>query len=87
LGKKSSPPTGVGAAPLPSLNSAILHVLELLYWDIPLPETPLTGRHASLSERNQQNCERYADGVTLEEIAQDFGLSHQRIHQIIRRWA
>jgi len=80
-------PTGVGAAPLPSLNSAIQHVIDLLYWNIPLAEVPLIDKHMSLSERNRQICERYSAGETLEEIAQDFGLSHQRVHQIIRRWA
>jgi DNA-binding NarL/FixJ family response regulator len=79
-------PTGVGTAPLPSLNSAIQHVLELLYWNAPFPEVPLTNKHISLSERNQQICERYVAGETLEEIAQGLGLSHQRVHQIIRRW-
>jgi hypothetical protein len=79
-------PTGVGTAPLPSLNFAIQHVLELLYSNIPLPEVPLTDKHVSLSERNQQICERYVAGETLEEIAQSIGLSHQRVHQILRRW-
>lgn len=79
-------PTGVGTAPLPSLNSAIQHVLELLYADMPLPEIPPTDKHVPLLERNRQICERYVAGETLEEIAQDLGLSYQRVHQIIRRW-
>jgi hypothetical protein len=37
----------------------------------------LTDRHTSLSERNRQICERYLNGETPEEIAQDFGLSHR----------
>jgi DNA-binding NarL/FixJ family response regulator len=79
-------PTGVGAAPVPSLNAAIHWLLERLYWGILLPESPVTGKHVSLSERNRQICTRYAGGATLEEIARDLGLSHQRVHQIIHRW-
>jgi DNA-binding NarL/FixJ family response regulator len=78
--------TGVGAAPVPSLNAAIHWLLEQLYVGIPLPETPVTDKHVSLSERNRQICARYAAGATLEEIAHDLGLSHQRVHQIIHRW-
>jgi DNA-binding NarL/FixJ family response regulator len=79
-------PTGVGAAPVPSLHAAIHWLLDLLYWDIPLPEAPVTDKHVSLSERNRHICARYAAGETLEDIARDLGLSHQRVHQIIQRW-
>jgi DNA-binding NarL/FixJ family response regulator len=79
-------PTGVGTAPLASLNSAIQCVRYLLYWNIPLPEVPLTDKHISLSGRNRQICERCMAGETLEEIARDLGLSHQRVHQSVRRW-
>jgi DNA-binding NarL/FixJ family response regulator len=79
-------PTGVGARPLPSLNLAIQWLLEQLYAGIPLLQTPVTHKHISLSERNQQICNRYAMGETLKELAQEFGLSHQRVDQIIHRW-
>jgi DNA-directed RNA polymerase sigma subunit (sigma70/sigma32) len=74
------------AAPVPSLNSAIRRVLDLLYTGIPLPEKPVTEKHVSLDERNRLICTRYAADETLEEIARDLGLSHQRAHQIIHRW-
>jgi hypothetical protein len=79
-------PTGVGAAPVPSLNAAIHWLLDRLYKGIPLPETPVTDKHVSLSERNRYICARYAVGETLEDIARDLDLSHQRVHQIIQRW-
>lgn len=78
--------TGFGAAPVPSLNIAIQRVLELLYAGVPLPEYPVTNRQVSLDERNRLICARYADGETLQAIAQDLGLSHQRVHQLIHRW-
>jgi DNA-binding NarL/FixJ family response regulator len=82
----SSDPTGVGAAPVPSLNTAVRWLLDRLYEGIPLPETPVTDKLVSLSERDRHICARYAAGETLEDIAHELGLSHQRVHQIIRRW-
>jgi DNA-binding NarL/FixJ family response regulator len=79
-------PTGVGAAPVPSLNTAVRWLLDRLYEGIPLPETPVTDKHVPLSERNRHVCARYAAGETLEDIARDLDLSHQRVHQIIHRW-
>lgn len=79
-------PTGVGTVPLPTLNTAANRLLERLYWDIPLPQMPVTEKHIPKEERNVLICERYREGETLEGIAPTFGLSVQRVHQIIRRW-
>jgi hypothetical protein len=79
-------PTGVGASPLPSLKSAVEWLLERLYEGLPLSEKPVTDKHISRQERNRIICHRYAEGDTLETIAQDFGISMQRVHQIIQRW-
>ena len=79
-------PTGVGTRPLPSLNSAIVLTIELLYWEIPLSETPITDKYVALSERNRQICARYEAGEKLEAIAKDLGISYQRVHQLIHRW-
>jgi DNA-binding NarL/FixJ family response regulator len=68
------------------MNGTMLLLLSLVrhrkQYSIPLPETPVTDKHVSLSERNRQICVRYAAGETLEEIAREFDISHQ----IIRRW-
>jgi DNA-directed RNA polymerase specialized sigma subunit len=61
-------------------------VLELLYWGIPFPQTPVTDKHVSLDERNRLICARYAAGETLQAIAQELDTSYQRVHQIIHRW-
>ena len=78
--------TGVGTAPLPSLNAAIQRVLARLYWGISLPETPVTDKQVSLDEHNCLICARFAAGETLQTIAQALGISHQRVHQIVQRW-
>jgi hypothetical protein len=77
---------GYGTPPLPSLNTAIWRVLKQHYQGIPLPTLPVTNKHISQAARNQLICSRYISGATLEQIARDFGLSHQRVHQIIQRW-
>ena len=35
--------------------------------------------------RNRQIVDRYAAGGTLAEVATEFGISRQRVHQIISR--
>ncbi len=74
-------PTGVGAAPLPSLNTAIRRVLVLLYAGI--PGKPVTIKHLSKADRNAELRARYAAGEILEKLAAQYGISLQRIHQII----
>jgi hypothetical protein len=76
----------VGAGPLPSLNAAAYRLLERLYWGILLPQMPITEKHISKDERSQQICSRYALGDRLEAIGDDYGVSVQRISQLIRRW-
>jgi hypothetical protein len=51
---------------------------------IPLPQSPVTNKQSPLTERNRLIGTRYAAGETLQAIAQDLGLSHQRVHQIIQ---
>jgi hypothetical protein len=79
-------PTGVKTVPLPSLNFVVIRLLERLYWGIPLPQMPVTEKHIPKEERNDLICKRYREGETLEVIGANFGLSVQRVHQIIYRW-
>jgi hypothetical protein len=79
-------PTGFGTGRVPSLRVAIRRMLRQLYRGIPLPSLPVSKKHLSFDDRNRQICTRYHAGDTLEEIACDFALSHQRVHQIIQRW-
>ena len=39
---------------------------------------------ASVRERDRQILDKYAAGVSLDAIASEFGLSRQRVHQIVR---
>jgi len=77
----------VRVTPLHNLEKAVAAILQRLYAFQNPPESPLTHKHISKSERNQQIIEKYRNGSTLEELAAEFGISHQRVHQIIQRWS
>jgi hypothetical protein len=79
-------PTSVGTVPLPSLNSVVNRLLDRLYWGIPIPQQPITEKHISKDERNQQICLRFASGERLEEIANEYDISLQRVAQLVHRW-
>jgi len=61
-------------------------VLELLYFGVSLPPKPVTEKHISKEERNQQICTRHIMGENLQAIAEDDNISLQRVHQIVHRW-
>lgn len=77
---------GIGTTPLPSIEAAESLVVERLYQGQPPPFLPVTEKTASKDERNQLICERYSKGEPLMSLAQHFGVSVQRVHQIICRW-
>jgi len=78
-------PTGFGDSSLPSLPDTIQRVLTRLYAGIALPSQPLSDKHKSKTERNAEICAKYKAGETLEKIAEAFGISLQRVHQIVQR--
>jgi hypothetical protein len=77
------PPTGLGGSSVPDLAVAVQLVLDLLY-QTPPSTTPV--KHViTQPARNTEIRNRYASGETLEDLAIEFDLSPQRIHQIINR--
>jgi Mor family transcriptional regulator len=58
--------------------------MEMLY-DTPFPEVPQTNPTPEKADRNKQIIARYEAGETGASIAQAFGISQQRINQIVRR--
>ena len=84
-----TPLTPVGVTGLHDLEKAVAAILQRLYafQGQHSPQTPVTQKHIPKSRRNQQIIERYERGDSLQEIAAQFGVSHQRVHQIIQRWS
>jgi Mor family transcriptional regulator len=62
-------------------------LLDFFYEGIPLPEKPITEQRIPKSQRNDLIIADYEAGMTLDEIGKTFGISAQRVHQIILRWS
>jgi hypothetical protein len=62
---------------------ATFHIIEMLY-DTPFPDTLQTDHTSEKAERNAEIIARYEAGETGASIAQAFGVSEQRVNQIIR---
>ena len=62
---------------------ATFHIIEMLY-DTPFPEMPQIDHTPNKTERNAEIIARYEAGETGASIAQVFGISEQRVNQIIR---
>lgn len=81
----SLPHTGFHDTSFPfSLASAVSFILRLLYINSTLPTSPITRHIVAKQDRNQEIRERYASGETLAELAKDYGISEQRVHEIVR---
>jgi Mor family transcriptional regulator len=63
---------------------AINFGLFLMYIGQKLPSSPLTDHTPVKLERNRQMRARYAKGETVVELAKTFGISQQRVSQILR---
>jgi Mor family transcriptional regulator len=57
--------------------------MEMLY-DTPFPTEPQNDLVPAQTERNEEIRARYAAGETRASLAQIFGISEQRVNQIIR---
>ena len=61
---------------------ATFHILEMLY-DTPFPDEPQTD-HVEKTERNAEIIALYEAGETGASLAQAYGISEQRVNQIVR---
>ena len=80
---KHCPIGDCGAQTVSGLNRvqlAIRHLLTLLYPTPPQPDSSLT-----FAERNRTIRERHQAGESLRQLARAFGISSQRVQQIIKQ--
>jgi Mor family transcriptional regulator len=66
------------------LVDAINYGMLLMYIGQKTPDFPLTDHTPSKHERNRRIRERYAKGETVVSLAEVFGISQQRVSQILR---
>ena len=64
------------------LAVATFHIVEMLY-DTPFPDVPQNDLAVPKGERNAEIVARYQAGETGAEIARAFGISEQRVSQIV----
>jgi hypothetical protein len=62
---------------------ATFHIVENLY-DTPFPTEPQNDLQPPQPERNEEIRQRHAEGELVRDLAQDFGISEQRVSQIVR---
>jgi hypothetical protein len=62
---------------------ATFHIMEMLY-DTPFPTEPQNDLVPAQTERNEEIRARYKAGETGASLAQTFGISEQRVNQIVR---
>jgi hypothetical protein len=73
------------------LNEAVFALLARLYANVPSAPPPLTKQERNqivgerFAERNERIRKLYAEGTILKDLAQMFGISKARAHQIIHR--
>ena len=63
---------------------ATFHIMEMLY-DTPFPTEPQNDLVPAHTERNEEMRARYEAGETGANLARAYGISDQRVNQIIRR--
>lgn len=78
------PHSGLGFPSVPSLEEAVQRILSLVYAHTPLPSQPISGREPPKTERNLEVARLYSLGVSVPELAKHFGISVQRVYQILK---
>lgn len=67
-----------------SLENATARILKLLYGGETPPPTPISNKIPQKAARNETIKRRYAAGESVPDLAREFGISEQRVHQILR---
>jgi len=67
-----------------TLETAISSLISRLYIDLPLPASPQSQATPKQADRNADIRARYAAGISVPELARDYGISKARVYQILR---
>lgn len=67
----------------PLVDLATQRWVKQLYLGIPYPKEPINKLIPPKTSRNQEIRRRYQDGELMISLAEYYGISEQRIHQII----
>ena len=78
------PHRGIEDSSFPEMATAVQTILQVLYRDQPIPTRPVPNRKPRKHRRNEEIRSRYKAGETLEQLAAEYGISFQRVQQIIK---
>ena len=73
----------VGATGLHNIETATQTIITRLYAGFSFPDKPITKKHVKKSERNSEIRRRFAAGEGLSDLAREYGLTPQRVCQIV----
>lgn len=78
------PHRGLELTSLPPVDQVAQWFLSLVYANIPLPYQPVSGKQSPKTDRNLEVCRLYSLGWHVPELATHFGISTQRVYQILK---
>ena len=76
-------PQGFQPIPRPSASALAATILQRLYDWLPDPEQSISGNHEIKTDRNEEIRQRYAAGEDARRLAEEYGISIARLHQIL----
>ena len=77
------PHRGIRGRAFQRLQDAITYGMVLAYIGQPSPSMPVTDHTPARCKRNAEIRAQYAHGESLSRLAEAFGISPQRVHQIV----
>ncbi len=78
------PPRGFQPTSCSTPSAASLRIVLRVYLGVRRPETPISDKTPRQLTRNETIRQRIASGQIVSDLAREFGISVQRIHQILR---
>jgi len=82
--KQAVPHRGLEIPSFPKLLFAMVFATAISYYGQVLPQTPISNSTPAKCARNAEIRARYKRGESRATLAEVFGITEQRIHQIIR---
>ena len=77
------PLQGFQPIPRPSPSQLAETILRRLYNWLPAPDRPISDNHEIKVDRNEEIRRRYAAGEDVRKLAEEYGISIARLHQIL----
>src|SRR5258708_9002301 len=78
------PPRGYHTIACSTPSTASLRIVLQVYLGVRTPKTPVSDKTSRQLTRNETPRQRIACGQIVSDLAREFGISVQRIHQILR---